>query len=63
MASVSPQEQTRLQVPRAFLDQYIALIQEWLPLAPAELIVNIDECGFRDWDERKAKAALIPSQV
>jgi hypothetical protein len=39
-AIVSPQEQMRLQVPRAFSDQYLALIKEWLPFAPAELIFN-----------------------
>jgi hypothetical protein len=47
-AIVSPREQTRLQVPQAFLDQHIALIKEWLPLARAELTFNIDQSGFRD---------------
>jgi hypothetical protein len=60
---VSPQEQTRLQVPRLFLEQYIKIIKEWIPLVPAELIFNIDECGFSDWEERKAKPVLIPSRV
>jgi hypothetical protein len=34
-----------------------------LPLAPAELIGNIDGCPFRDWEERKATPVLIPSRV
>jgi hypothetical protein len=62
-AIVSPQEQTRLQVPRAFLDQSIALIEKWLPPMPAGLIFIIDECGLRDWEERKAKPVRIPSRV
>jgi hypothetical protein len=62
-AIVSPQEQTRCQVPLAFLDQYMALIKEWLPLAPGELIFNIDECGCSDGEERKAKPVLIRSRV
>jgi hypothetical protein len=60
---VSPQEQPRLRVPRAFLDQYIALIKEWLPLAPVELILNIGEFGFSDLEERKGKPLFIPSRV
>jgi hypothetical protein len=59
--TVSPQEQTRLEIPRDFLDRYIALIREWVPLVPAELIFNIDECGFSDWEERKEKPVLIPA--
>jgi hypothetical protein len=59
----SVQEQTRLQVPQTFLDNVIALIKEWLPLVPAELILNIDECGSSDWEERKNKQVLLPSKV
>jgi hypothetical protein len=62
-AIVSPQEQPRLQVSRGFLDQYVTQIKEWLPLAPAELIFNIDECGVSDSEERKAKQVSIPSRV
>jgi hypothetical protein len=51
------------KVARAFLDQYIALIKEWLPLVPAALIFGIDECGFSDWEESKYKPVLIPSRV
>jgi hypothetical protein len=58
---VLPQEQTRLQVPRALLDEYMTLIKEWLSFVPAELILNIDECGFSDQKEGKAGRVLIPS--
>jgi hypothetical protein len=58
-AIVLPQQETRLQVPRAFFDQCIALITEWLALARAELIFGIDKCGFSDWEEQKAKPVLI----
>jgi hypothetical protein len=30
---------------------------------PNELIFNIDDCGFSDWEERKAKLVLISSRV
>jgi hypothetical protein len=34
-----------------------------VPLVPAELIFNIDECSFSDWEERKPKPVLIPCRV
>jgi hypothetical protein len=34
-----------------------------MPLGPTELIFNIDECGFSDWEERKRKPVLIPSSA
>jgi hypothetical protein len=61
--TVSPEEYTRLHVPQIFLDQYMALTKEWIPLAPAELIFNLDECGFSDWEEWKPQPVLIPSRV
>jgi hypothetical protein len=33
------------------LDQYIPVIKEWLPLEPVELIFDIDECSYSDWEE------------
>jgi hypothetical protein len=42
-----------------FLDEYVKLIKEYVPLVPTELILNIDECGFSDWEERKPKPVLI----
>jgi hypothetical protein len=52
---VSPQEQTRLHVPQSSVDQHFALIKEWVPLIPAELIFNSDECSLSDWEERKPR--------
>jgi hypothetical protein len=45
------------------LDQYIAVIKKCLPLVPAELMFNIDEGGFSDWEERKAEPVFIQSTV
>jgi hypothetical protein len=45
------------------LNRYLTLIKEWVPIVPAELIFNIDECGFRDWEERKKKTPLIPQMA
>jgi hypothetical protein len=60
---VSLQEQTRFHVHQSSLDQYLALIKEWMSLVPAESMFNIDECRFSDWKERKPKLVLIPCRV
>jgi hypothetical protein len=62
-STVSPQEQTRLHIPQPSRDQYLALIQEWMPLVPAELMFNIDEYRFSDWEERKPKLVLTSCNV
>jgi hypothetical protein len=53
----------RLEVPHKYLNQYIRLIKEYVPLVPTELLFNIDESGFSDWKERKPKCVLIPSET
>jgi hypothetical protein len=45
---VRPQENVGLEVPHEYLDQYIRLIKEYVPLVPMELLFNIDESGFSD---------------
>jgi hypothetical protein len=60
---VFPQEQTRFHVPQSSLDQYLVLIKEWVPLVPAELTFNVDECGFSDWEDRVPQLVLIPCRV
>jgi hypothetical protein len=62
-AMVSPQEKPRLEIPRTFLDRYLALIKQYVPLVPTELMFNIDESGFCDWEERKPKGVLIPTRL
>jgi hypothetical protein len=41
-ATVVPQEQLRLRIPREYLNDYISLIKEYVPLVLAELIFNLD---------------------
>jgi hypothetical protein len=60
--TLTPQKNPRRQVPKQFLDDYVKLIKEYIPLVPAELIFNIDECGFSDWEERNPKLVLIPAE-
>jgi hypothetical protein len=45
------------------LDDYISIIQAYVSLGPTELIVNLHETGLSDWEERKAKPMIIPSEA
>jgi hypothetical protein len=60
---VRPQGNVRLEVPHEYLDQYIRLIKEYVPLVPTEFLFNIDESGFSDCEERKPKCVLIPTEA
>jgi hypothetical protein len=62
-AVLAPEELPRLQIPGYCMDQCIPLIKAWAPLVPAELIFNLDETGLSDWEERKPKPALIPTDL
>jgi hypothetical protein len=39
------------------------LSKEWVHLVLAQLIFNIEKCGFRDWGERKPKSVWIIRRV
>jgi hypothetical protein len=60
---IRPQENVRLEVLHDHLDQYIRLIKELVPFVPTELLFNSDESGFSDWEERKPKCLLIPTEA
>jgi hypothetical protein len=60
---VRPQGNVRLEVLHQYLDQYISLIKELVPFFPTELLFNIDESGFSNWEERKPKCVLIPTEA
>jgi hypothetical protein len=60
---IRPQENVRLEVPREYSEGSINLIRKYVPLVPTELIFNIDESGFSDWEERKSKTILIPREA
>jgi hypothetical protein len=53
----------RLQIPCKYLDAYINLIREWVPMVPTELTFNINENDFSDWEEHKSKFVVIPTEA
>jgi hypothetical protein len=62
-STVHPQEDPRLQIPRTWLERYLALITKIVPLASSELIFNMDETGLSNWEERKAKKVVVPATL
>jgi hypothetical protein len=52
-----------MEVFRHFLDDYLRLIKEYVALVLSELIFNIDECGFSDWETRKEMPVIIPAET
>ena len=63
LSTIFPQEETRLQVPRTYLDKFILILKCMIPQVPAELIFNLDECGNSDWEDKKPKDAIIPFEL
>jgi hypothetical protein len=59
----TPQEQQRLQVPRAFLERTIRNLNEHVQGCTAELIFNLDEFGISDWEDRKTRNAVVPATI
>jgi hypothetical protein len=60
---VPPQENVRLEVLHEYSGQYIRLVKELVPLVLTELLFNIDESGFSDWEERKPNGVPIPTEA
>ena len=50
-----PQELTRLSVPRAYLNEHIANIKQYVVGKATELVFNIDEMGTSKWEDKKVK--------
>jgi hypothetical protein len=48
-----------MEVARHLLDDYLRLITEYVRLVPNELIFDIDESGFRDWERGTRSQSLF----
>jgi hypothetical protein len=58
-STVHPQEDPRLEIPREFLEQYLALVHEQVAGVDPRLVYTIDETGCSDWEERGAYDGII----
>jgi hypothetical protein len=56
----TPQENARLEVSRAFLNEMIRRLREHFQEMKAELVFNLDEVGMSGWEDRKEKKVIVP---
>lgn len=58
-----PQEDSRLCIPRLFLDQHITNMKTYVSGKCSELVFNIDEVGLSEWEDRKIKKVIVPKSA
>jgi hypothetical protein len=58
-----PQENPRLEVPRAFLDAAVEGFRAHVHGACAELVFDLDEIGISEWEDRAARRVIVPSAM
>jgi hypothetical protein len=46
-----------------FLDQTVACITQFVHGRPIELVLNLDEVGISEWEDRKTKTVAIPKSM
>jgi hypothetical protein len=59
----APQEERRLQIPRAFLERTIHDLNDYLQGCISELVFNLNEIGISDWEDRKTKKVLAAAAM
>jgi hypothetical protein len=60
--TVTPQKKVRLEVPRCYLEEYLTLIKKIVPIVSTELLFNLDETGLSEWEKRRSKPVIVPTQ-
>jgi hypothetical protein len=59
----TPQEDARLEVPRAFLEGTVNYLREPVQGMKAELDFNLDEVGMSEWEDRKVMKVIVPTTM
>jgi hypothetical protein len=57
------QEEMRMAVPRAYLEEHIQLLKAHLTGKVAELVFHLDELGSADWEDPRAKKVIVRAGV
>jgi hypothetical protein len=60
--TLAPQEKARLEVPRCYLEEYLTLIKKSVLIVSTELLFNLDETALSEWENRRSKPVVIPTQ-
>jgi hypothetical protein len=54
------QEYPRLEVPRAFLDETICCLREYIQEMKTKSVINLDEVGMSEREDRDEKKVIVP---
>jgi hypothetical protein len=54
-----PQENTRLEILRLFLDRIVERLKQRVPSCCAELVLNLDEVGISEWEDRVRGKVIV----
>ena len=55
-----PQEDTRMAIPREYLEKHIQNLHEVVSGTCRELLFNLDEVGLGEWEDRKIFKVIVP---
>lgn len=58
-----PQEDQRMLIPRDFLKEHLLLLYKILHGRCAELVFNLDELGYSEWQSRSPKKVIVGANV
>jgi hypothetical protein len=58
-----PQEETRMIVPRAHLEEHIGIARSVIDGKFSGFVDNLDEVISSDWDDRKPKKLIVPRSI
>jgi hypothetical protein len=58
-----PQDAMRLTVPRSQLEEHIQTIKVHVAWKFSELVLNLDELGSADWEDRKVRNVIVLAEV
>lgn len=60
----NPTEDRRICVPLEVIDQHYQQLQEILKARiPPAFVLNVDECGFQQWQDKRAEKVIVPCNV
>jgi hypothetical protein len=57
----TPEEDARLEVPQAFLDETVNYLREYVQRMKVELVFNLDDVGMSEWEDHKVRKVIIPT--
>jgi hypothetical protein len=57
------EEESWLEVPRICLDETMRRMDEAVHMRPSDLVLNMDEVGISEWENRKSTRVVVSIMV